>query len=748
VLLSLPAVARFFSGTPDGRAAAEQLASLGSKGAYLLALLPTIGQEHVLQRRPLKKANNHGNGNGNGNGHHLGLSEESAARAALVASLEPVEDFYDSLGGLLGYQLQCLRLAAQAEEGGGPGGDAAVAAAAAEMLVPVGLDISDSSSQDQVVLAVAAGLEALPHMAEIYPLGGAGDRLGLRCDDTGEDLPAAVLPYCGRPLLETLIRDLQAREYLHFKVHGEPQLTTPVAIMTSAAKGNHRRVEALCDRSGWFGRGRDAFRLFMQPLVPVIDADDGRWLLGSEMVPLMKPGGHGAIWKLMRDAGIFEWLGGSERTAAVIRQISNPMAGQDSTLLVLAGAGFSGRRAFGFASCERAVGASEGMNVLLRQRLPDGRHSMCVTNVEYTEFERLGISDTPAAADIAAGPALSAFPANTNVLYVGLPQLERTVAAAVAAGSAEALLPGMLLNRSKECTHRCPITGEERRVRAARLECTMQNMAEQLAVAFDQQLTPQEATDALPTFIIRGPRRRVTSSAKRRLVPGAASIRQTPDGSFYDLMVNARELLQMCGFDVPEVGEEATYLASGPGMMFLYHPALGPLWDVVAQKVRGGRLAPRAELQLEVAEACVEELDLDGSLLVTADSPLGRAAPDGGYGMLQYGNAFGQVRLHNVIIRNAGVDWSDSRNVYWQHSVARKEACRVVLQGRSEFDARDVEIAGDATFDVPDGFRMTVRRSTNGGVETALQPLVNELPSWCWEYRASQDGRIALELRE
>ena len=42
------------------------------------------------------------------------------------------------------------------------------------------------------------------------------------------------------------------------------------------------------------------------------------------------------------------------------------------------------------------------------------------------------------------------------------------------------------------------------------------------------------------------------------------------------------------------------YLARGPGFLFLFHPALGPLWDVIAQKVRGGRLAPGAELVLEV----------------------------------------------------------------------------------------------------------------------------------------------------
>jgi hypothetical protein len=77
--------------------------------------------------------------------------------------------------------------------------------------------------------------------------------------------------------------------------------------------------------------------------------------------------------------------------------------GTDTTLLALAGKGHSRGKAFGFMSCERTVGASEGVNVLQERRrwVPDAsghggvwRYSYCITNVEYTEFERLGITDT------------------------------------------------------------------------------------------------------------------------------------------------------------------------------------------------------------------------------------------------------------------------------------------------------------------------------------------------------------------
>lgn len=54
-----------------------------------------------------------------------------------------------------------------------------------------------------------SSFQGLPELGEIYPIGGAGDRLGLVNPDTGECLPAALLPYCGRTLLEGLIRDLQ-----------------------------------------------------------------------------------------------------------------------------------------------------------------------------------------------------------------------------------------------------------------------------------------------------------------------------------------------------------------------------------------------------------------------------------------------------------------------------------------------------------------------------------------------------------
>lgn len=99
---------------------------------------------------------------------------------------------------------------------------------------------------------------------------------------------------------------------------------------------------------------------------------------------------------------------------------SNPLAGTDATLLALSGAGYADGKSFGFASCERRAGAAEGVNVLMERCLqrPDGKgyeYAYNVTNVEYTEFDRLGVSD-----ECLDGSQYSRYPANTNVLYIGL----------------------------------------------------------------------------------------------------------------------------------------------------------------------------------------------------------------------------------------------------------------------------------------------------------------------------------------
>ena len=112
-----------------------------------------------------------------------------------------MEKFYEPIGGLVGYHLVVLQLILQKQ-----------IEHEVHYLKPEEVDISKETPE--VLRYIRKGIEAWPLMAEIYPVGGAGDRLNLVDELSGEPLPAGELQFMGHTLLEGLIRDLQAREWL------------------------------------------------------------------------------------------------------------------------------------------------------------------------------------------------------------------------------------------------------------------------------------------------------------------------------------------------------------------------------------------------------------------------------------------------------------------------------------------------------------------------------------------------------
>lgn len=69
----------------------------------------------------------------------------------------------------------------------------------------------------------------------------------------------------GTKISNSAVSHFKAREFLYFKLYGK-QCITPVAIMTSSAKNNHKHITSLCERLHWFGRGQSTFQLFEQVL--------------------------------------------------------------------------------------------------------------------------------------------------------------------------------------------------------------------------------------------------------------------------------------------------------------------------------------------------------------------------------------------------------------------------------------------------------------------------------------------------
>ncbi|MBP9841363.1 MAG: UTP--glucose-1-phosphate uridylyltransferase [Simkaniaceae bacterium] len=457
----------------------------------------------------------------------------------LLKKLAAIAAFYKNEGGLAGYANMAKQVVEQ-------GKDKEVLGLYPPEVIPI------SEWTEEVEQAVHRGIELLPYIAEIYPVGGAAERL-----NTG--LPAARFEFLGKNLLTRVIEDLQAREQLYFERYGV-EILTPIAMMTSEVGDNHEHVINLCKEAHYFGRPKELFFFFKQPLVPTFDRT-GKWHVTEPLTLDLKPNGHGVIWKLARENGVFDWLKKLGRTHALVRQINNPVASTDYGILALMG--YSQGKSMGFASCPRLVHAKEGMNI--KKAFKDRK---ALSNIEYCDLKRYGISDEPRSPD----SKYSQFPSNTNILFIDLQRIEEA--------SEKMPYPGLIVNFSKDKTH-------------TRLESTMQNIADIL--------------DEAETYITYNIRRKTISTTKKR---GHGDL-ETPEQCQKDMLENARELLgAYCQMKVPS------------NFSFHMHPALGPLWNDIRHKIHGGSLSEGSSLILEIGNLLLEDVHIEGSLTIIGEAIL------------------------------------------------------------------------------------------------------------------------------
>ena len=580
---------------------------------------------------------------------HIFAGGEMQDVRGLVQELMGIEEYFHDLGGIIGYQKRVEELLADNAD-------------VQEMTYqpPEGVDFTTQVKERE--LAIYAGLQHMPLMAEIYPVGGAAERLK-NVDKEGNRLPAAPLSFLGRSLLEGLIRDLEAREYLYEKIFGE-KIETPIVMMTSSINSNHKIITDLLEQANYFGRSPDSFFLFQQPLVPSFDRQ-GKWVLKEPCHLLMKPGGHGVIWKLALENGAFEWLKNKGRTKLLVRQINNPIAGTDFGLLALMGQGHIQNKSFGFASCERLVGASEGVDVLKTY----GDLST-ISNIEYCDFKKFGIDDAPRGKN----DPYSLYSSNTNILFADIEAVEE--------GARRNPYPGTLIN-FKEGN--------------ARLETTMQNIADALVSPNNEK-----------TFITFNERRKTISPAKREYIEDGP-ITETPYGCFIDYQKNSLALLQECGFTIPG------------SALFIYSPLLGPLYEVIQQKLRGGVLHEGSELQIAIPDTLLANLDVRGSLLIEG------------------ADTTPSIILRDVSINNSGIDW-DAPQALWKNEIVRKGVCTIRLGEGAEFVAENVTLSGDLLIDVPPFTRQRAVEC-DGEIILKEEPLTHRR----WDYTIDSQNRIALK---
>jgi len=636
--------------------------------------------------------------------HNFLFSETPLGGFSWMKDLVRVEEFYQEIGGIVGYQLALMQFLCEPKK--------RFPLEKARYHAPKGYDLSVDS--EEVRKAIYYAIENMEEIAEMYPLGGAADRLKLKDPRTKEALPAALLMFSGQPMLEHLIQDVQAREYLYYKIKNK-QICIPIAMMTSQEKDNHQKVLNLCEENHWFFRPKERFFLFCQPLVPVVDKV-GNWVCKEDEL-LMKPGGHGVMWKLAKDLGVISWLQDLGAKKAIVRQINNPISSEDYGILAFSGYGLKENRRFGFASCERQVKASEGVNVIVEEETQNG-FSYTLTSIEYCDFKTYGIEDVPQSQE----SIYSKFPSNTNLLFVDLTSIVEALRTCP--------IPGMLANFKK-----VTLFGE-REEEIGRLESTMQNVADCFTRYTPSRLEDEDLfnLDAYITFN----RRRKTISVTKKEYNADQGLLETPEGCFLDVLRNRQELLQKyCNIDVPEVEDNF----QDPPFLFSYHPALGPLYSIIGQKVQGGKLGWGSDLSLQIAECEIKNLNLQGSLEVVAEQVMGEVDEKG---IFTYSNKVGRCTLRNVVITNKGID-RDKENIFWRGEVERKESCRILLQGESELFAENITLSGDLEIIVEDGFRLTIEQK---GTELVFRKEKLEGTPWHFSYHFTPEYKLKIERIE
>jgi len=627
---------------------------------------------------------------------------KQAAISKLTSILVEVDQFYESIGGLLGYHKTFVSLFDKPSE------------PTADVSVPPYIDIKTPTTT--LWKLCFEGCKNLDKTAFIFPVGGAGDRLGLINKETGEPLPTACQTFCGRSLFEGLMRDALAQEYWHYRAFGK-KLQIPIVVMTSQEKNNTHYIEQMCSDAQWFGRSKDKVRSIVQPLVPLIDLD-GNWVIRSPLELALKPGGHGIIWKLSQDSGAFHWLKRQHVEHALIRQINNPLAALDYSLFALGGYGSTHNKSLGFLSCPSRPGMAEGLNVLAVQD-----NKATISNIEYTHFTSLKEKMPHLFKE-------GIFPANTNVIYANIQSIEKALLSDP--------FPGMVINAKTKITREKE--GETIQTQAGRIESSMQNMSDVLLAPINLSDPSKITPEHLSTFLLLQKRDKFFSALKNSFVPGQKSI-ETPHAALYDWNNSLYSLLENeCHFTLAKRQTLDEFLSNGPILSFNFHPALGPLWSVISQKLSHGSITEGSELELEIAEISCHNLLLDGSLRILAKTPLGKAEDQS-----SFDPKVGRARLNNFTVTNKGLS-ERSADSALHANFEREESCTIVLEGFSEVEADNITVDGPFHLVVPDGQKAILTQEESGEITTTFEPISQ--PSWQYTVEWNPDSAPKLEIVE
>ncbi|CAG9329160.1 unnamed protein product [Blepharisma stoltei] len=467
--------------------------------------------------------------------------------------------------------------------------------------IPHGVSVNPETNLDQFVALENEGISELGKCAFVLVAGGLGERLGYSSIKVG--LPVELVT-------ETCFLQLYIESILALQDRSGTIL--PLAIMTS--EDTHSRTLQLLEEHNYFGMSRDQLTLMRQEKVPALIDNEARFAVEHGRVS-GKPHGHGDVHILLYQYGLPQkWLSEGKKWM-VILQDTNPLVFK--ALPSFLGVSKVNNYAMNFATIPRMPKESLGAIMTLEK---EGQ--IQTLNVEYNIVDTLikgsgmnakgDVSNEELGIGTPESAKLSPFPGNTNTLLFSLQDyldaLNRT-------GGAMTEFVNPKYADATKTVFKAP----------TRLECLMQDFS---------KMYTQESIIGFTQF-----ERWISFTAvKNNLQEAAAKSAQNLDpwcaGSGECEYFNANiKLLRLCGASIDDATTDTFFAGIRYRLpaKIIIQPSFACSFVELRQKVKGSwSISNRSVLVLEGKETLIEDLKLDGSLVVGQNAHYHRITKDDG----------------------------------------------------------------------------------------------------------------------
>lgn len=445
------------------------------------------------------------------------------------------------------------------------------------------------------------GYAAMHTCAFVLVAGGLGERLGYSGIKVA--LPAEITT--GGCFLKYYIENVLALEGVSDMSPGQH---LPLIIMTSP--DTHHKTNHILARNNFFGAEPGQVTLLEQQNVPAVADEAGHLspLPDDPYQVLTKPHGHGDVHRLLHTSGAAQRLADQGYRWVYVFQDTNALGFK----ALAACLGLSVRHSLDVNTMAVPRRAGDACGALMSLRRGEG--SLLINNVEYNELPGV-LQGLP---DLDPTTGYSPYPGNTNQIIFKLSSYVSCLR------QTQGMVPEFVNPKYAD---------KAKGLLAAptRIECMLQDFPKLLndpgaKVSFVQ----------LERWLSYTPIK--NSLSQGAVLAGRGLPAMTSSTGEADLYYCNRHLLRLAGMQVSE-GTEASYagLQVVPGPRVVFAPSFAVGVGDVLHKVKGGRMTGRSTLLVSGRDVVVEDLDLDGTLIL-------RAVPGA------------RVKLKGLKVRNRG--WS------------------------------------------------------------------------------------------